>query len=349
MAVDFIEIVDSRAPGNFGFSIEGGRATLVIDVLNTELEDAITELLGACVASGLGGLNRKLPKAHPSFPWLFCERISNIQGLKPFTVRSESEFPLEAPALDFWQDYEKYRLTCEFMPRPYALISDASLVSEVITTYDDAGASSLISCPNEWTRFVDIQTDAKPELITAQQGQMVFYTNGAVAPDGETFPSYPRIYIQNGQVRLRWFQVPERYVRSRSSNLKKYIGRVNQTAFLEWEAGELLYLGFTQKRYVPPFPARIGDANEPTSFSTAKLVDLELVFDETVRTAGTAYTPTNLNWVANGHNLQPYLKTRKFYFAASATATPASSTPAAERFPTFLSFETRLLFKDPDV
>lgn len=343
---DFIEYVQSTSPGAASFAMEGGRATLLLDVIGPadNLEEAITELLGACKAKGDGRLERTLPKAHPLFPWLFCERINNIQGMGPDADDTPAEPELEAPSLSSYQGYSRYRLTCEFTPRPYAVLPDSEVEVSSSSYYTDAGGSTSSTVAQEWVRFLDVQADAKPELATAQQGEMVFLTNaGTTPPHNVSFPGFPRIYLPNGQVRMRWYQVPERYVSSRNSNLKKYIGRVNQTGFDQWEAGELLYLGYTQRRYTPPIPDRVANNNDNTIFTAEKLVDLELTFEETVRTIGSAWTPSNASWVAGGHNLQPFLRDQKFYFAGRKSST------ASERLPTFLSFQIGLLFTDPDV
>ena len=330
--------------------MEGGRAMLVLDVAAAELEAAITELLGACRPSGLGGLTRILPKAHPLFPWLYCERISNIQGLSPDLTASLAEESLEAPSLDTFQGYARYRLTCEFLPRPYAILSDRSVIVSLVSTANDAGTSNDVTVAQEWVRYLDVISEYKGELITAQQGMNAFWTNDTLLPNGKTAPGFPRIYLPNGEVIMRWYQVPERYVSSRNSNLKKYGGRVNQVAWDQWEAGELLYKGYRQKRYTPPVLwSNLPGPNDATIFGVEKLVDLEIVFEETARTIGKAYTPSNNNWVANGHNLQPYLPDYKFYYSGRSTADDIVSTPGAKRYPTFLSFEIGLLFTDPDV
>ena len=54
----------------------------------------------------------------------------------------------------------------------------------------------------------------------------------------------------------------------------------------------------------------------------------------------------NANWVVGGHNLLPWLTTRKYYYAT--TYDPASPATQAKWFPSYNSFPFELLFTDPD-
>ena len=348
--VTYYETVGSQSTSSASFSIEGGRATMVLDVAAADANDAILDLLGDCVRAGNGALNRTLPKAHPDFPWLYATRITNMVGLKPATSKTASDSTYDAEPLPYFQAYTKYRLTVEFEPRPYAVRSNDTIqVFPAQTVYNDddagSGAPSTTSykVASEWQRFVDVQVDAQPQLLTVQKGEMVFQTSSGSAPNGNRPSYFPSLVLPDGKVTVRWFQVPESYVRSASSHLKKWVGRVNQTEWLGWDAGQLLYLGFTHRRYTPPVPALDQLDNDAWAFSTEKLCDIEMTFTETLR-EGTDLPspPTNRSWIVGGHNLLGLIDPRGYYYARVNNATDS------KKVPLFQSFEVRLLFSDPD-
>lgn len=344
--VTYYETVGSQSTSSASFSMEGARATMVLDVAAADANDAIIDLLGDCTRGQSGKLNRTLPKAHPDFPWLYASRISSMVGLKPTASKTAADAVYDAEALPYFQSYTKYRLTVEFEPRPYAVRSDDAIWTELYGYYQDSDTSSATGTgwvASEWLRFTDIQVDAQPQLLTVQQGQMVFETLSGTSPNGKTFSQFPRLYLPDGKVVVRWFQIPESYVRSTNSHLRKWIGRINQTAWLDWQKGELLYLGFTQRRYTPPVPALDKIDLDATTFSTEKLCDIEMTFAETKRTG--ADLPTSVNsgsWIVGGHNLHPLIEPRGYYYARVDTGT------AANKWPLHQSFEVRLLFSDPD-
>lgn len=332
--VTFNERADDLSPGVGGFDMKGGKATLILDVAPDELEDAITELLGSVSPAGDGTLTRTLPKAHPFWPWLFASRISNIQGVR-FNEAVEANDELEAPSLDEYGEYELWRLTVEFEPRPYAVLADDSIELESVNWYDEAGGGGPVDLSTEYYRFTDYDVLPQPELITANQGQMSLVIGVSTTA---VFQSFPRITMPKAVVKFRWYQIPFSYVDSTNSYLTDYIGYINQNAWYGWPAGSLLYTGATVVRYTPPVPDVVpGFAG--VSFSTEKLCDVELVFEYTKREA--EYTPTlsNPNWIVGGHNLQPRFTDRKFYYVKSN----------ADGQSLFPSVPFDLLFHDPDV
>lgn len=335
--VDFIEYVQSYSPGSASFGMEGGRATLQLDVLAADLDDAIVQLLGACEPSRLGGLNRTMPKAHPRFPWMFAQTISNIQGFG-VTTQTAAEADLEATTLEQFAEYPRYRLTVEFLPRMYPVLEDNKITSSSVSYTDDSGNPASKTCYTEWERFTDYDILPQPQEITAQYGQMKFIRDDhPTEPSGNTFHGFPRILINNSQIRFRWIQVPFSYLDSSSSYLTRYAGYINQQDWYGWPAGSLLYRGCTARRYVPPVPARLVE-NGATTFSIAKLCDIEMIFDFTERTIGSAATAAASNYIAAGHNLMPWIQDRKFYYVISNSSNA----------PTYLSVPFQLLFQDPD-
>jgi hypothetical protein len=155
--------------------------------------------------------------------------------------------------------------------------------------------------------------------------------------------------LPNETIKIIWYRVPYRYVKSANSYLNRFRFRVNQKAWENYGPGELLYAGYTPRRFSPPIVG-LDPAWESGVFSTEKLCDITLEFIRTSREAETIpsttlppYSDTNRSWVMAGHNLLPHFRDRKFYYASVNNADPT------KQFPMFLSFPLELLFVDPDV
>ena len=287
---------------------------------------------------GAGRLIRTLPKAHPVFQYRYVSDVGMYGVGVPALVNAKATNPsLGARAVTpLFSLYPKYNLQLEFAPRMYAVLPD-NAVKSVTTTpanftagqlgswYDQAGAQQTFTYVNEWVRFTDFEIMPQQDFITAQVGAgMIFRATGSV--NGNVFVGMPRIYIPNRILKIIWYMVPYRYVTSANSYLNKYIGQINQNDWWNWKAGELLYLNYNPTRYQPPVPKTelhpwvplFPGLGGPKTVSQAKLVDLELIFLLTKRTATDAPTPFNGNYVAKGHNLLPWYKDRKFHYATTA-------------------------------
>jgi hypothetical protein len=357
--VGYDEKTDSMSPSVAGCSLTGGRAVMVHDFDEvedfTDLHEAIVDLLGATLTepSDDGRLVRLPPKAHPSFPFWPVSNISSIQGFGEPTFVDPSE-ELEVPALQSAALYPSYRFTVEFAPRSYPILLDDKIV--VVTGnhyFDDDGNPVAYDYVTEWQRYCEVEVTAMDSYIEGRKGQMKFRTDSGATPGGAPgvqFAGAPRMYLPDSLVKVRWYGVPYRYVSSSNSYLKAFKARINQTAIEiqghTWNPGELLYHGFTFARYTPPIPEL--DEFVLGLFSTEKLVDIEMTFTETKRTGEDVPSPANPNWIANGHNLLPWLTTRKFYYVTQALKA-VDDADNTKWVPTFLSAEFKLLFFDPDV
>lgn len=351
----YLEKTDSISPASFGFSIHGGKATLPLYVQSPTLDDlqeAITQILGGLESTdpGDGRLQRILPMAHPMFPWLYASNISSCRGIG-VPIKTTAAAELETPPLPFFALYPEYELTVDFTPRPYAVLADLTVpVKKNQYWYNAAGAQQLSTFAQEWTRFTDYQVHPQPETITAQQGTMQFATQSGGAPNTYPLDALIRKTIPNQLIKMKWYQVPYRYVESANSYLDSLAGSINQNAWYGWPAGSLLYLNFLPHRYTPPVQAL--DLWLPGQYSTEKWCDIEFSFIQTNRTGtdlpqGTVVPGrpdmqnANPNWLAAGHNLLPWLTTLSYYYATS----PIAGSPA----PTWPSSPFELLFTDPDV
>ena len=161
-----------------------------------------------------------------------------------------------------------------------------------------------------------------------------------------------RMFLPNQVLRLTWYQVPFRFITSSNSVFNKYKGRVNQTdwngpfgptpipagATPMFPAGSLLYLTYKPTIYTPPLQALGNVFNKGSAYE--RMCDIEFDFLWTTR-LGTSLpaNPTNLNYVVDGHNLQPFPPARVFYYATSTDG---------HAVPSWLSFPIEELWTDPD-
>lgn len=357
----YLEDVDDVSPGSAGCSVESAHASipyLLSAPSANDLQTAITEILGTVdTSTGDGRLKRTLPMAHPVFPYWYASSIGNIKGYGNPT-KTNAQPKLECASVAQFALYKQYKLDVEFTPRPYAVLADKSIsLKKSQTWYDTDGTTKTNTFVGEWNRFTDFEPHPQNDNITAQQGTMIFHTASNTSPGGATpsasvqFSGMPRLFLPNQLIQFTWYQVPYRYISSSKSWIATMMGKVNQNDWYQWDAGELLYLNYKPKRYTPPVQAE--NLWIPGAFSTEKLCNIEFTFLGTSRTgsdvpvgdlaAKPALQTANHNWVAAGHNLLPWLKTRKFYYADFPDST------AANRVPTWLSFPFELLFTDPDL
>lgn len=342
--VDYAEAVGNgdRSPSRADFTLQAGRANLVQQVLDADLDDTLVDILGSVKANGDGRLVRNLPKAHPRWSWLYASHIVGVQGIGLYSKFEGTAVPVDdINILPAYAIYPLYELTIECVQRPFAVVPDTQISMQGGSWYDEDGALHAFNYATEFDRFVDVEVIPTPTTITAQRGDMKFETESGDAPDQHTFVGTPRLYLQVSGLLIRWFNVPYSYITNPNSYFEKYKGRVNQNTVTiqdnEWLPGRLLFVDYKAVRYTPVKPEVDLLLGSQNVFSTAKLCDVEIICQLTRRTQEDAPTPTNKNYVADGHNLQPWLQTREFYYATTAMGVP-----------TWLSFPFEILFTDPN-
>jgi hypothetical protein len=347
LATVFKEKVGSISPGSAGFAVDGARATWPYYCGYLDMPDAFIELLGTTEYDKSDGrLKRKLPKAHPQYPWLYAERVSNVQGVgKPvtFNITETYEVPLIVQKIAV---YRTYLLTVEFLPRPYAVIGDINIPAvEKVWTDPDGEAQTYLSTM-EHARFVDVDEDPDSDTVTAQHGMMKFRGGAA---NGRSYTGMPRMTVPKSLIRMRWFGVPLRYIRSANSHLARFRNCINQFDFWDWERGSLLYKGFKILRRYPQLVPEVNPVFGTNAFTPDKLCDIEIHLEHTTREIAAEVVPANDNWIARGHNLMPSYVDRKFYYVTTSPLGPATPDDPAEWFPLYLSFPLDILFTDPDI
>jgi hypothetical protein len=341
MVINYVEQVRSQSPGTAGFALDGARASWQYDVGPFDVADALVDVLGTTdtAVSADGRMTRKLPKAHPQFPWMYAERVANLQGVgKPttFNITDSFECPLLVQQIAL---YQRYRLTIDFLPRPYYVVADANIPVATESWVDEDGLAQVYQHTREYVRFTDYDVLPDVDVVTAQHGMMRFR---GTTPE-KAFTGMPRVTVAKAVVKFRWFAIPFRYVESSNSYLANYANRVNQFDFWQWPAGSLLYRSFSILRKWTPIVPDTNPVFGTTAFTPDKLCDVELLWEFTSRKlAAPPPAPANGNWVQAGHNLMPNYADRGFYYVSTDNPNPALQVPL------FLSVPFQLLFTDPD-
>jgi hypothetical protein len=354
--MSYLEKVDDTSPSRASFSMYGSRATIQLIMASNEFTPAMMiDILGDTKPNAGGGLKRKLPKAHPRWPWLFASRIDDVVGIGQMT-KTEAVFTRTESTniFDAYAAYDRLLATVVFEPRPYAVVSDSLIQTSSVTWYDENNQSTGSTYASEWMRFTSFSVLPQSELIEAKQGQSVFrltdstVLNDPQAPHLNPFPAFPRMTVPKATFKVRWYQVPLNFVTSANSHIVKALGRINYQTWGGFPAGSLLYETVAvSEPYVPVVPA-LSVVGSEAIYTAYKLVDIDFVFQYTNRTAGYTHTVTlaNQNWKMAGHNLLPWLFDKKFYYA---TAQPTTAADSTKYTPTFLSYPFELLFSNPDV
>jgi hypothetical protein len=342
------EAIKSGVTSSANMAIEDQSAALTGYVAPDVLSniDAISEILGGCVADEGGGLDRSLPLAHPEYPSLFASSVT-IKGVA-FDEKVESDAAsLEAPGIENYSFYRTYEYQINFKPRPYILMSNESVTwIDLLEWYDDDGVlQQTIDVPEEYYRFTDYEENPSAEYLSAQVGQFTFERADGLAPNGNTVPGQVKILENTSLVKFRWFQVPYSFIESYNSYIKAGQGKINQLDWYGWNAGTLLFLSFSYKRYTPPNPGEFVWA--PGIISNEKLVDIEFLFKffepTTLQGGVLPAAPANPNHITAGHNLVPWLGgVNKGYYYAHGDANVGFA-------PKYKSYPFQLMFMDPDV
>lgn len=360
------EVVDDRSQSSVSMTQEQGRATGAFHILAQEnaggdyqaftlaevqsLPGIILGYNGSASPPGNFKLNRNLPYAHPIFDQLYASGVSGLRGVGQPTKTSNNNDPLNAPALPSLALYPNWEFQIEFTSRPYAVLSDDKIFtveSHWTPPPSDASGSIAFTYAEEWNRYTDINILPQNDYITGVQGHSAFRTQTLAVPQGSIFPGMPKIYLPNSLLTITWYDVPLRYMISVNSYLNKYRGRVNQFAFYDtldgeklFDPGELLYLSYTPRTRSNPVVANMPWAGG--NVTSTKFMDVQLQFLYTQRTATDVPASTgSANYIAAGHNLNPYFPKRAFYYTVFEDIDDTEA-------PNWYSFPVELLFTDPD-
>lgn len=358
---DLVEVVDNVSPNKakFGYTASGATSTYLFQPDDAEdLQDAIALILGDVSNDvGDGRIQRTLPIAHPVYTTLYADSVE-IYGHGQYTL-TDANPQLEAPTMPQFALYEEYVLVVNFTQRPYAVLPDTSvrMYNSGNQWTNPAGSLTGYKYAAEWVRYTYFTVQDRSEFITAQQGQNVLRADGDQLPEGVPFAGMPKVFMPGQQINIIWEQVPSRYIGSPNSYITSFQGMVNQFSFWNWQAGQLLYLGYEPAFFTPPVQQElvVGDQNpNPAIGTTQRLMRVVLKFLVTFRTAVNPPSVANANFIVNHNNAFPWFagdtpvlsKSRNFYYVT--TVAKAGDDTGASEVPTFFSFPLELLFTDPD-
>jgi hypothetical protein len=126
-----------ESPSKAAFQTDGGSASMDFVLNLDEMQGIVPDILGSVKKSGDGGLERKLPAAHPYYDWLYASKITSIQGIAPNGRLVASGAGIQRQHQTFIRDaitYEKYRISIDFETRPYLVAMDSTIKAQHVSS-----------------------------------------------------------------------------------------------------------------------------------------------------------------------------------------------------------------------
>jgi hypothetical protein len=194
-------------------------------------------------------LVRILPLRHSWFSWLYATSAT-IEAIQP---DSESAETLKRDAFDpdmefDFAGYTKAKAVIRFAHLPYEVLDD-----DEISTYGSGLA--------EWERYCyDAEREGSLEIIS-QTGRTLKFAEGVIpggAPKGYPFPTEVGTFAYKTALKFVWKKVAREYVCGTDEfdysmpKIDAAVGKLNATAFLGYERGELLMNPPTITRFLWP-------------------------------------------------------------------------------------------------
>lgn len=315
-----------------------------------------------------GRLHRVNPLQHPFQRSLYATRVN----VNPVHYRDPGyEGKVSDPGLDeklppnyaFWGAWD---FAVTFSPRPYLVLDDSAITPQFNNVWwdEDGEPHSYVYWP-EWLRNTETEPKPRPNDIVHWKGAVNNFRSSGTKPNGSTYSSRPYMRLPTHDLTVYWYGIPMRYLTSSNSYITRFVDHINQYPITlddgTFGAGELLYVNYEYSKYTATLaPIDIEAERFGVLFlrSAGKLVNLKLNFIVTKARItdppvalfdpglGSPHMAANPNWIAAGHNLVPWHKTRKYYYVTSQGDVADDTT---KWVPQFRSFPFELLFKDPDV
>lgn len=387
----YLEAIEDDARSNFQFDQTGGsgKAYYYVGLSDgsssssiggyPDIQEVVRDIIGytAPVATGVG-LRRVIPATHPRCPYLYATKISSIIGKGSGTARRTPPTPASNPIIgvkplaDYYH-FKQYEVGVDFASRPYPVLADSAIDADGVQVGSwvprDGSAADVFTYSTEWARFTDYDYFPQDNQIQGSVGNMSLL-GVPVAPGGAPgnpipFTSPPWMFLPDQLLKIKWYQVPYRFITSSNSYIastpnRNWRGRVNQNAWWNWPAGSLLYLGYSVIKYTPPtmdvgmYLSYTSAGSGPETILTAtvnyeRLCDIELTFLHTnrFRSGSLGGAIANGNYIPSGHNLLPNVADGKFYYGVrNPKGAPAGD---LQNPPAWYSFPVEALFRDPDV
>lgn len=358
MPLDWLTILErtgSVQPNTAGWSMDGGKANMRLVVGENVLSEALLGLLGIAVpdmfrSDGQGGflpastgICRILPKAHPQWPWLFCDTVENIAG-QQYQDAVDWEATnlglvgaMEASPLPTYARYREYELQASFSPKQYTLATDEFLEAnkvDVWYTRPDSLIQAFTMRP-EWLRYLTVTKVPRVEMMSASQGTQVFMGKSGAFPNGDAAGAGQiKAMVPCADVTFVWHAVPYSFILGKGSANTPFGppalgdglsvfdfagGTINQNAFLGFPAGTLLFMGAEPTNIRPvPFPEislafNMGGAKY--LWSNSRICDIEMKFMYRNPKSPFTYPKSGEegNRVYAGHNLMLNAQDGQYY------------------------------------
>jgi hypothetical protein len=268
-AREYLEAIEDDSRANFQFDQTGGTARCPYYFTVTSsgvLQFVIQDILGFTnpFVGTLQRLSRLLPVTHPVYPYLYAQRISSMVGKGSASATKVIPVTPINPAIGTkpianYNRYTQYEAMVEFGSRTYPLIEDEAFTPTLNGTFyaKDGTANNFTYAP-EWCRYCDYELLPQDNTLQGQSGSM-YLVVGASGGSTQyiTYTSPPWMWLPDQILKVKWYQVPYRYITSNNSYIaggvsRNWRGRVNQNTWWNWPAGSLLYLGYNVTKYTPP-------------------------------------------------------------------------------------------------
>lgn len=259
-------VLEDPSLNDESFSHDEQSATLRVQVVTggeaATFRGFVADALGFSFRVG-NRLHRQIPHAHPTYPWLFCKRVSNVQGLG---YRSRTQEEIDAGTFGAtYPVYQRTNLTLHYGTLPFDVREDSE-----VHGYPFGG---------EWMRWVEKRASPLTEFggsdgTSGERGQ--FRIDDPNRTNVTPIKSGATMHVAKTLIEWRWYCVPEDYLMATGptlgsattdaagfpENIAKCVGRVNQLHFAGFPPGTLLMEGpqiqpATQihpvfSRYIPP-------------------------------------------------------------------------------------------------
>lgn len=368
----FYERIDSVSPSTAAFGMDGGSAQIDFIVNRTQIEGFLDNILGKCVIDNASGkLQRSLPMAHPEFNWMYASKINTFQGVGLAGANVSEDSPISlVDTVDrkmplFLAVYEKYRISVQYEPRPYLLLSDTQthqykpdgIVIGQQLYYTPEGAIKLFDDWGEYRRFTRIEFEPHAELLASNNGAFFHHSTdlpgGLAQPIGQANGAGPQIVVVKNKVKVTWFFVP--YEMLTSINIPEAYGRISYefpitNKFFGFPRGSLLFEGVTVNDYPGPFPTSVvnfGAPPDPSSIDASiyanKYCDIIFNFShfeipKELKAADPGGVLLNQCVISDHHNRLPHTGLMKYCYVSNGNDSATSR-------PVYWSYNFRKLFR----
>jgi len=282
------EFTQDFSPGTLRFSPEQSRSTLVVDIPDRRVYDGIRQILGYHYVEGTQ-IRRVLPMQHPRWYGLFADEIQSAQW-----VRAEGNEAAPAGGTSFKASkigvYRYLRCNVAFRSFNYDILDDTTATNETL-------------------RYLSRDQEPSEDAILQQAGNLTFAEGTGVGDEptaGSTqFPQTIGLIQNKSMLTYTWHRVPEEFVTDDTGILPKFqhmIGRVNENTFLGNDPGTLLFRPPRIRRY-------------EQSIINRKDFRQDFLLDITLNLQYFNPEPGVDPPFQRGHNMVPWWKTQRYYYA----------------------------------